>query len=497
MSSEPLLEGYEQNQKVAGENIPNESVADVHRHLRRNRKGAKKFLSMQPTEPELSARKLAEPGAFRRYHLNRIASRKGISHDMRPVGWRIPLLTQIENTALFGLTHYAGEDIEGVTLKEGSSTVVTYFSLLKSMVNTSILFVPRGFMLGGLAFSIIIFVIIASICTTCMLWLAKSRNNLGGSYGELAGAALGPAGYYIVESAILLTQMGFSIVGIVFFNNNFLKISSYLGYEYSLVVPCVVQLCICVPMSLLRKISDHAFAHIIADVIILANLIYICTTDITIISEAGLGPNIEMINYETCLLMFGMSVYSFEGIGLVIPIQSAMKDETKFPKVLLLLMITVTTFVAAFSTLCYLTFGSNTAQIITMNMEKGPADTGLISVYLVAVLFTFPLMIFPTLQILEGWLYNKIPEFMHDVNRVFVVIFCIVCAFFLNEKADKYISILGALLCSPLSYILPSIIHLRINKPPFFERVLAFIFIVVGIIAGITTFVLAIMNWNE
>ena len=53
------------------------------------------------------------------------------------------------------------------------------------------------------------------------------------------------------------------------------------------------------------------------------------------VQEMALG----VIQYRTFLFMFGVAVYSAEGIGLVIPCETAMKESEKFPKVCSLLTL--------------------------------------------------------------------------------------------------------------------------------------------------------------
>ena len=95
---------------------------------------------------------------------------------------------------------------------------MTFFSLVKSMICTAILFLPRGFALGGWLTGIVSVALVASICTICMYWLSEARNRNPGTYEDLVGAALGRFGYRFAQMCLMVTQCAISIVTAVFFN---------------------------------------------------------------------------------------------------------------------------------------------------------------------------------------------------------------------------------------------------------------------------------------
>ena len=59
---------------------------------------------------------------------------------------------------------------------EGSSKTLTFFTLLKAMIGIGIIFLPRGFSLGGYGFSIFALVFMAVISAVCMYWLSKAQD---------------------------------------------------------------------------------------------------------------------------------------------------------------------------------------------------------------------------------------------------------------------------------------------------------------------------------
>lgn len=153
---------------------------------------------------------------MRRFHLHQVAKSKGISYNVRPLEWKVSFLEKFETLSLMSLTNFGllRQEYQG----EGSSNLMTFFSLIKSMICTAILFLPRGFAYGGWGIGILSVIIVSLICTICMYWLSEARDRHPGTYEELVGVALGAPGYRFAQFCLILTQCAFCIVTSVFFN---------------------------------------------------------------------------------------------------------------------------------------------------------------------------------------------------------------------------------------------------------------------------------------
>ncbi|PNY16196.1 proton-coupled amino acid transporter 3-like protein [Trifolium pratense] len=68
---------------------------------------------------------------------------------------------------------------------------------------------------------------------------------------------------------------------------------------------------------------------------------------------------------------FGVAVYAFEGIGMVLPLESEAKDKDKFGGILGLGMMLISLLYGGFATLGYFAFGEETQGIITTNLGHG------------------------------------------------------------------------------------------------------------------------------
>jgi proton-coupled amino acid transporter len=82
-----------------------------------------------------------------------------------------------------------------------------------------------------------------------------------------------------------------------------------------------------------------------------------------------------------------------EGIALLLPVENAMAEPEKFPEVLRNSCIGLDVLLSSFSTLGYVTFGTETADLITLNLPPSDKVVVLMQVlYSVSLFFTYPLM---------------------------------------------------------------------------------------------------------
>lgn len=102
-----------------------------------------------------------------------------------------------------------------------------------------------------------------------------------------------------------------------------------------------------------------------------------------------------MLRGATLPLFFGIAVFTFEGIGLVIPVRHAMQEPEKFPGVLRRTMVALGALYVTFGMLSYLAFGDDTHDIITLNLPNNPLVAMVRLLYSTGLLFTFPIMLFP------------------------------------------------------------------------------------------------------
>ncbi|KAG0320105.1 neutral amino acid transporter [Podila horticola] len=453
--------------------------------LRRGR--SRSFHIPRPVEPTLTS--LKEPGGMRRYHMIMKAEASGRQAN---------LLTRsfIDFLAMYG--HFAGEDLddeeggdfepydeEGETEGRGTggrkprdettpliprsqqppqgdgTPAKAVFLLLKSFVGTGIMFLPKAFENGGLLFSSIVLIAIAAISLLSFLLLVESRQVVPASFGDIGGHLYGPLMRLFVLFSVAVSQVGFVCAYMSFVSTNLEALAHNL-FEDAKLYPSyffvLVQLIVFIPLAMIFTIATSGIADVV------------------------------LFNKRDFALFIGTAVFTFEGIGLIIPISESMKEPEKFPKVLTGVMIGITALFTSLGALSYATFGSETKTVILLNL---PQQSHLVQtvqgLYSIAIMLSIPLQLFPAIRIMETCFFTKSGKYNLKVKwqkntfRVLLLFVCAAIAIWAGEDLDKFVSIIGSVACVPLAYIFPAMFHYK-THPDRKSRIVSVSLLIFGLV---------------
>jgi proton-coupled amino acid transporter len=337
--------------------------------------------------------------------------------------------------------------------------------LLKSFVGTGVLFLPKAYLNGGMLFSNLVLLFVAGLSYYCFVLLVNTRLKVDGSFGDIGGILYGKWMRTIILFSIVISQIGFVAAYIVFTSENlqaFILAVSNCKTHIPIPLLILMQMLIFLPFSLMRDISKLGFTALIADAFILIGLVYLYYYDIfTIVKQHGVS-DIVNFNPKDWTLFIGTAIFTFEGIGLIIPIQEAMKNPKKFPPVLGGVMIIISVVFISMGALSYAAYGSATETVVILNLpQDDKMVNGVQFLYSLAILLSTPLQIFPAIRITENELftrsgkYNPYIKWQKNIFRFFVVMLCASIAWFGANDLDKFVSIVGSFACVPLVYIYP------------------------------------------
>jgi proton-coupled amino acid transporter len=467
----------------------------------------------EPETEELDIHNIKVPGGFRRNFIRRGArdadetenGSRSPQQDAQP-----PLFTNsfLEFLSLYG--HFAGEELEeddealgpGEYFTSGSEgDVYDEFSddepmeesalltpsrrkrrrkerggsgnnspmgatllLLKSFVGTGVLFLPRAYLNGGMLFSNVVLLFVAALSYYCFVLLITTRLKINGSFGDIGGILYGKWMRNLILASIVISQLGFVAAYIVFTSQNlkaFILAVTDCKTDISTTWLIIMQMVVFLPFSLLRDIGKLGFTALIADAFIVIGLAYLFYYDILTLNTSGLA-DIIMFNEKDWTLFIGTAIFTFEGIGLIIPIQESMRHPQKFPKVMFVVMVIITTIFTVMGAFSYAAYGSKTETVVLLNL---PQDDKLVNgvqfLYSLAILLSTPLQIFPAIRITENALftksgkYNPYIKWQKNVFRFFVVALCALIAWGGADNLDKFVALVGNFACIPLVYIYP------------------------------------------
>ncbi|KAJ5207021.1 Amino acid transporter transmembrane [Penicillium cf. griseofulvum] len=386
-----------------------------------------------------------------------------------------------------------------------TTTTGAVLLLLKSFVGTGILFLPRAFLNGGMLFSSMVLLGVSILSYYAFILLVNTRMKIEGSFGDIGGILYGKHMRRIILGSIVLSQIGFVAAYIVFVSQNLQafvlavsKCVTFIDVKYMV----LLQLVIFLPLSLIRDISKLGFTALIADVFILLGLLYIYYYDISTLVDQGGISDVVSFNPATWSMFIGTAIFTYEGIGLIIPIQESMKQPNRFPGVLAGVMVLITFIFLSAGALSYAAYGSATKTVILLNLPQDDKFVNVVQfLYSLAILLSTPLQLFPAIRIMENELftrsgkYNPYIKWKKNGFRFFLVMVCALIAWCGANDLDKFVSLVGSFACVPLIYVYPPLLHLRACARSKRQAIADVTLAVFGAICCVYTTYLTLMSW--
>jgi len=377
--------------------------------------------------------------------------------------------------------------------------------LLKSFVGTGVLFLPRAFLNGGMVFSNLVLLGVALLSYYCFVLLVTTRLKVEHSFGDMGNIIFGRWMKGLINFSLVISQIGFSSAYIVFVSENlqaFIQAVSKCKTFIDIKFIILMQMIIFLPLSLYRNINHIQKLALVADVFILLGLVYLYYYDIFTIASQGGISDIKSFNSRDWTLFIGTAIFTFEGIGLIIPIQEGMKDPAKFPTVLAGVMVIITVVFTSMGALSYAAYGSKTKTVVILNMpQDSKFVNGVQVIYSLAILLSTPLQIFPAIEISSQQLFSKTGKYnpwikwQKNLFRFFMVVVCAIIAWVGANDLDKFVALVGSFACIPLVYIYPPMLHYRAVATKHWQRISDVLLIILGFVGMGYTTVLTVQSW--
>ncbi|KAF8924034.1 transmembrane amino acid transporter protein-domain-containing protein [Dissophora ornata] len=486
-----------------------------HEKQTRRQLGARSYTYHAPHNKDPAFSSIKAPGGFRRHFIQQDAVVRGEPAPQLPTKSFIHFLGSFN---MYEVDHFAGEDfrsipkrsivvpkdlekqrismtesigsrryfIPGEELMEDEETIEepgeklsfrkAIVMLFKTFIASGILFLPNAFKNGGIVFAPLFMILIAALCLHSFLLLVKCREMHPGSYGDIGQHLYGRWMRYIVLFAIAISQFGFCCGYCIFFAQQLaMFVDSLGGANLDKLVWIALFFVVLVPFTFVRNIGKLGFSSLIADLCIIVGLIYLYTYDIKELAiNQGSPTPLQLFNSKDFGIFIGTAVFSFEGIGLVIPVCSSMANPKQFPRALTIVLAVVCMLLVSFGSLGYAAYGDNVQTIVLDNLPHGTGGekagkNAIQLLYLIAVFFTTPLMLFPCIRIVENIIFGVVGDepsgrkriMKENGVRVLIDLVVAIVAYAGYYKLNIFISFIGSFACAPLLFIFPPILHLR------------------------------------
>lgn len=424
----------------------------------------------------------------------------------------------------------------------GGSLSSATLGIIKAMVGPAILYLPHGFAGAGYLVAIPVLVLSTTLylwSSACLLqcWKAESdrlnqrrlsmnnnhshglklRKRIVLSYPELAYRAFGIKGEKLVQIGISLMQSGVCLTYLIFVPQN-LRTSALLLFDcdISTTWTLLLMMAVQIPLSWIRDIRRLTVTNLLANILIMYGLV---TCLGFAVREMGSGQevllraqNLTAFNPSGWFLFLGTSVLLFEGsITLLVPLQEAVHsplDREKFPCLYRRVILGIVSFYSFFGIMCWLAFGDNVRTVMTTSLPSSTLATSVQLAYSLAVVFTFPLQNFPSLEITcvavqrifagNGKVGLGHSNDQRSVISTLLVVVLSIIALFSMEALDRVVSLMGSVLGCPLAFVLPPLIQNQLGKGEIGEtkRRLNSMVAVLGVCAMMISTATTLVRWE-
>jgi proton-coupled amino acid transporter len=169
------------------------------------------------------------------------------------------------------------------------------------------------------------------------------------------------------------------------------------------------------PLVLVRKIEKFANFHILADIAIVVSVLTItCYAAYQLHENGKFSHDTQPLNPKTFASFIGLAAYTFEGIGIILPVMETTANPKQYPFILALVCISLTSFYLFFGNFCYFIYGDHKLNEQPMIVDIMPSkDIPIVIIkclWLVNLIPTYALVIHPANMVVESYLFKGVPK---------------------------------------------------------------------------------------
>ncbi|GAX23047.1 solute carrier family 36 [Fistulifera solaris] len=340
-------------------------------------------------------------------------------------------------------------------------------NIVVSFVGAGLLGIPHAFLRAGWLLGSLTLCATSALNLYALLLLPKVRKRLQeqglqcNSYGQMGLLLLGERGEVVVNVCLVLSQTGFATAYLIFIAD-----SLYRMKRWKVVFGCVPGLALLVQAQDMSHLSPFSLLANCSNLLGLSAVLFqdwIQLEDHSWVDRNTEDDTVRAFQFGGLLFVVAVTLYSMEGVGLILSLESSCRNRAQFPSLLKTVVGGITIFMALFGSAGYWAFRSDTMAPITLNLGHSRAASLVQGALCVALYFTYPIMMFPVWNIAENRILELRPEqtCSRGLLRASIVLATAIVAFAVPDFGE-YLSLVGSSICTILGFLFPAYFHLKV-----------------------------------
>lgn len=374
-------------------------------------------------------------------------------------------------------------DHHGAGPPGSAGTPQVIVNIIISFVGAGLLAVPNAFAKSGWLLGTVTLLTVSACNVYAMLCLPQVQKLLQKrhpgetvqSYGDLGRMVLGKNGEKLIFVCLGISQAGFATAYIIFISANLRSI--YGWSRLAICAGCVPGLVGLVQFRELSSLSPFSM---------LANTANFCALSAVLFQDyqhyTPHNDQIHKADSRGILHVIAITIYSMEGVGLILSLKSSCKKPQDFSFLLISTLTVISVFMVVFGSAGYWAFGDATEAPVTLNMASHWSATFVKCALCLGLYLTFPIMMFPIWNIVEK---PNLKKRSRIILRSSMVVASATVAYMI-PNFGKFLALVGSSICTLLGFVFPSYFHLYVvgKDLPLREKALDAFLLIGGLSFG-------------